>query len=42
MQAAIRLYERLGFQRAVELDFELAPGVIIKGYRLSLEADGLH
>ncbi len=37
MQAAMRLYERLGFERAPELDFEPAPGVIIKGYRLSLD-----
>ncbi len=36
MQAAMRLYERLGFGRAPELDFEPAPGVIIKGYRLNL------
>jgi GNAT superfamily N-acetyltransferase len=38
MQAAIRLYERLGFERAAELDFQPAPGAILKGYRLSLEA----
>jgi ribosomal protein S18 acetylase RimI-like enzyme len=37
MQAAMRLYERLGFQRAAELDFEPVPGATIKGYRLSLE-----
>jgi ribosomal protein S18 acetylase RimI-like enzyme len=37
MEAAIRLYERLGFQRAAELDFEPAPGAMLKGYRLSLE-----
>ena len=36
MRAAIRLYERLGFQRAAELDFQLGPDLIIKGYRLSL------
>lgn len=35
MQAAMRLYERLGFRRAAELDFQPAPGVTIKGYRLS-------
>jgi GNAT superfamily N-acetyltransferase len=38
MQAAMRLYERLGFRRAPELDLQPAPGVTIKGYRLGLEA----
>ncbi len=38
MQTAMRLYERLGFVRFPELDFHLAPGVTIKGYRLSLES----
>ena len=33
MRAAMRLYERLGFVRAPELDFEPRPGVTIKGYR---------
>jgi GNAT superfamily N-acetyltransferase len=37
MQAAVRLYERMGFVRAPELDFQPVPGVIIKGYRLGLE-----
>jgi len=37
MQAAIRLYERLGFQRAAELDFQPAPGATLQGYRLRLE-----
>jgi ribosomal protein S18 acetylase RimI-like enzyme len=32
--AAKRLYERMGFQRAPELDFEPAPGVRAKGYLL--------
>jgi ribosomal protein S18 acetylase RimI-like enzyme len=36
MQAAVRLYERLGFERAHDLDFEPAPGIIAKGYRLDL------
>ena len=36
MQAAMRLYARLGFQRAPELDFTPAPGVNVKGYRLDL------
>jgi len=38
MQAAMRLYERLGFRRAPELDIQPAPGVTIKAYRLGLEA----
>ena len=37
MEAAMRLYERLGFRRAPELDFQPAPSVTIKGYRLGLE-----
>lgn len=37
MQAAMRMYERLGFQRAPALDIQPAPGVTIKGYRLVLE-----
>ncbi len=36
MQTAMRLYERMGFVRAPELDFQPAPDVIIKGYRLDL------
>jgi hypothetical protein len=38
MQAALRLYERLGFVRAPELDFRPAPGVTVKGYRVDLGA----
>jgi ribosomal protein S18 acetylase RimI-like enzyme len=37
MQAAIRMYERRGFERAPELDFYPAQGVLVKGYRLSLD-----
>jgi len=37
MQAAIRLYERMSFRRASELDFHPAPDVTVKGYRLNLE-----
>ena len=37
MQAAVRLYERLGFAAAPELDFHPAPGLTIKGYRLDFE-----
>ncbi|HUM14929.1 MAG TPA: GNAT family N-acetyltransferase [Candidatus Nitrosotalea sp.] len=36
MSAAVRLYERMGFARAAELDFEVAPGVLVKGFRLEL------
>jgi ribosomal protein S18 acetylase RimI-like enzyme len=36
MAAAVRLYERLGFQRAPELDFHPGPGVIVMGYALRL------
>jgi GNAT superfamily N-acetyltransferase len=36
MQSAMRLYERLGFVRARDLDLEPAPGIIAKGYRLDL------
>lgn len=32
-----RLYERMGFQRAPELDFEPTPGVRAKGYLLTVE-----
>jgi GNAT superfamily N-acetyltransferase len=36
MRAAMQLYERLGFRRMPELDFEPAPGVTVKGFRLDL------
>ncbi len=36
MQAAMRLYERMGFVRAPQLDFHPAPDLTIKGYRLKL------
>ena len=36
MQAAVRLYTRMGFQRAPELDLQVAPEVVVKGYRLDL------
>jgi len=36
MRAAMRLYERMGFQRSPELDFQPVPDVIVKGYRLDL------
>jgi GNAT superfamily N-acetyltransferase len=37
MRAAMRLYERLGFERAPELDVEPIPGIVAKGYRLVLD-----
>ncbi len=36
MAVAMRLYERMGFARAPELDFAPAPGITAKGYRLPL------
>jgi len=36
MQVAIAMYERRGFERAPELDFYPAEGVLVKGYRRSL------
>lgn len=36
MRAAIRLYERLGFVRAPELDVRVAPTLVVSGYRLDL------
>jgi GNAT superfamily N-acetyltransferase len=37
MGAAVRLYERLGFVAASELDVEVAPGLTVTGYRLDLD-----
>jgi GNAT superfamily N-acetyltransferase len=36
MQAARRMYARMGFARAPETDIEPAPGVVVQGYRLTL------
>jgi hypothetical protein len=36
MRAAVRMYERMGFVRAPDLDFTPAEGVLVKGYRLDL------
>jgi hypothetical protein len=36
MTVAMQLYERMGFVRATDLDVEVAPGVLVKGYRLAL------
>ena len=38
MRTAMRMYERIGFVRAPELDFHPAPGVTVKGFRLDLGA----
>ena len=40
MQAAVRLYERMGFERAPELDFSPLPGVVIKGYMRRVDGAG--
>ena len=37
MEAAMRLYARLGFVHVPELDFEPAPGLTVRGFRLTLE-----
>ena len=37
MSAAVRLYARLGFVPAPELDVEVAPGLTVTGYRLDLD-----
>jgi len=39
METAVRMYERMGFVRAPELDFHPAPDVTVKGYRLDLPDD---
>jgi len=36
MTAAHRLYGRLGFVRAPELDWEPVPGIVLLGFRLPL------
>lgn len=36
MPVAMGMYERMGFERAPELDFRPAPDVLVKGYRLAL------
>jgi GNAT superfamily N-acetyltransferase len=36
MRAAVRLYERMRFVRAPELDLRVAPSLTVKGYRLDL------
>jgi len=39
MRVAMAMYERMGFVRARELDFEPAPGIVIQGFRLRLTPD---
>jgi ribosomal protein S18 acetylase RimI-like enzyme len=41
MQAAHRLYERLGFRRAPGRDWEPAPGLRLLGFELELDEGGL-
>jgi GNAT superfamily N-acetyltransferase len=41
MQAAGRMYARMGFVHAPELDFGPIEGVIVKGYRLNLNETSL-
>jgi GNAT superfamily N-acetyltransferase len=36
MKAALRMYERMGFQRTPETDFRPAPDWLVMGFRLSL------
>ncbi len=37
MRTAMRMYERMGFVRAPELDFKPAPNMLIKGFRRTLD-----
>ncbi len=38
MAVAMRLYERMGFVRAPELDFRPAPEILVKGYKRMLSS----
>jgi ribosomal protein S18 acetylase RimI-like enzyme len=38
MQVAMRMYERMGFVRAPDLDFHPEPGITVKAYRLDLDS----
>jgi len=40
MQVAMRMYERMGFVRAPELDFHPDPNVTVKAYRLEFHCAG--
>jgi GNAT superfamily N-acetyltransferase len=37
MQVAMRMYERMGFVRAPELDFHPDPSITVKAYRLEID-----
>jgi hypothetical protein len=37
LQVAKRMYKRMGFVRALELDFHPDPNVTVKAYRLDLD-----
>jgi hypothetical protein len=40
METTMKLYERMGFERLPQYDFEPAnDGIIVKAYRLSLNKD---
>lgn len=41
MQVAMRMYQRMGFIRAPELDFHPDPSVPVKAYRLDLIRKGV-
>ncbi len=40
MQVAMRMYERMGFVRAPEMDFHPDPNVTVKAYRLEFDCAG--
>ena len=40
MQVAMRMYERMGFVRAPELDFHPYPNITVKAYRLEVGREG--
>ena len=39
MQAAVHMYERMGFMHTPALDFRPTEGILVKGYRLRLDDD---
>lgn len=39
MQAALHIYEKMGFERAPETDFRPAPNALVMGFRLRLEGE---
>jgi hypothetical protein len=42
MQVAMRMYERMGFVRAPELDFHPDPKVTVKAFRFNLDQEGIN